>query len=255
MSAVEKTVDKVLKLLAKAETTTPEEAEALVAKATELMVRAEIDEAMLAQAQGRQVDEIIEKSIIFKGTYADAQRDLFFAIGNATGFKQMQTNYGSSQRRGAWVGFKSDLEQAEVLLTSLLIQQTRAATSYFKANPHPAWSTAFDKFVAKRSHMMGFASGVQSLMQERRRETVKRVEQEHAAACPEPTGESSSVALVLRSKQEQVNDWYDTRYGHLKAGRSRRLAGSGDARSAGHQAGKRADLGSNRIGARKAIGR
>lgn len=96
-------ITKVMGLLAKAESTTPEEAEALLAKATELMVRHEIDEAMLASAQGRLVDEVIEKKITFKGTYALPQRDLMFAIGRAQGFKLLQGGYDSI-KTGTWVG-------------------------------------------------------------------------------------------------------------------------------------------------------
>lgn len=253
MNSQERMIEKVMRLLAKAESTTPEEAELLVAKATELMIREEIDQAMLASAQGRIVDEIIEKKITFKGSYADAQRDLFFAVGRAHGFKLLQSWAPGSQKAGAWIGFKHDLEQTEVLLTSLLIQQARAATGYFKANPCESWMTAFDKFAAKRSHMMGFATGVQSIISERRRQTIKTVTDERVAACPDDS--TSSVALVLQSKDDQVKDWYDKRYGNLKSGRARRLAGNGDATSAGHRAGRSADLGSNRIGARKALGR
>ena len=114
--------------------------------------------------------------------------------------------------------------------------------------------TAMDKFVAKRSHMLGFADGVETLLSERRRQTAEVVQEERAAACPEDP-QASSVALVLQSKDKQVQDWYDTRYGHLRSGRGRRLSSNGEARSAGRSAGRSADLGSSRLGARKALGR
>lgn len=250
---VERTIDKVVKLLAKAETTTEAEAEALVAKATELMVRAEIDEAIIAKAQGRRTDEVIEHHITFKGSYAITQQQLMFSIGDALKLKLLQCNR-DNERRGTWVGFRSDVERAEVLLTSLLIQQTRACVTFIKANPPEPWMTAFDKFAYKRSHMMGFAGGVKNLISRHRQETVAKV-QADADRDEVDKSTSTSVALVLRSKEEQVQDWYDKRYGKLKAGRATRLAGNGTANSAGYTAGRNADLGSNRLGARKAIGR
>ena len=250
----DRVIDKVMKLLAKSETTTPEEAEALVAKATDLMMRHEISEAMLAHAQGRQIDEITTKKITFRKTYSQAQLELFFTVGSASGFRNLYANIGSGVRVGTWVGFKHDLEQAELLLTSLLIQQQRACAAFVKEQPPADWMSAFDKFAYKRSHMLGFASGVGEIIRKQRRDTAAAVQKEHDDA--HRTGiASTAVALVLRTKEEQVNDWYDTRYGKLKAGRGGPQAGNGYAHSAGHDAGRRADLGSNRIGARKAIGR
>jgi hypothetical protein len=247
MSPQTKTIDKVLKLLAKAESTTEAEAEALVAKAHHLMVQAEIDEAMLAAARGdRTDDEIIEKSIMFKGSYAEAQRQLFFAIGDASGFKNIQFNQSAVRRRGTWIGFRSDLERTEVLLTSLLIQQQRAATTYAKDNV-PDYATGREKFLAKRSHMIGFARGVKERMRKERQAATKAA----AAARPEaPTvgTESSSVELVLLSKRQRVDGWYDEKYGHLKSARATSMVGSWSAGDAGHAAGKNADVGATRVG-------
>jgi hypothetical protein len=251
----ERVLDKVLKLLAKAESTTPEEAETLVAKATDLMIRAEIDQAMLAQATGKRIDEIIEKRVTFTGVYSQAQRDLFFSIGDALGFKALQLNMGGTKKRGTWIGFKHDIEQAEVLLTSLLIQQEREVQRFLKNQPPSEWMTGFDRFAYKRSHMIGFADGVRSRLRETRRASVDAVQKERNTAADVLT-ESTSVALVLRTKDEQVKDWYDVRYGKLKSARGGPIAGNGSAHRAGSQAGRNADVGSTRVGgARKALGR
>lgn len=248
----EKYIDKVMKLLAKAEKTTPEEAEALVAKATELMVRHEIDEAMLATAQGLRVqDTIVEKRILFRGTYSIGQRDLMFAVGRAQGFRLIQGGSGALIW-GTWIGFKRDIAAAEMLLTSLLIQQAREANRFMKDNPPPDHATAFEKFALKRSHTLGFAEGVGSIIRQARRAATEEAQAAHAAASPDS---DTSVALVLKSKDEQVKDWYDTRYGKLRAGRARRLSTSYSARDAGVSAGRSANLGGTAVGSQKAIGR
>src|SRR5688572_5573226 len=74
-------IDKITKLLAKAESTTPEEAEALTAKATELMMRWSIDEAVIeARRVGAgKVDQVVEKKIWVSGIYWKANRDIAFA--------------------------------------------------------------------------------------------------------------------------------------------------------------------------------
>lgn len=244
-------IDKVMKLLAKAESTTPEEAEALVAKATELMVRHEIDQAMLATARGeKSTDVIIEKRITFKGTYAVGIRDLMFAIGRANNFRLIQGKGYGIDLTGTWIGFSRDLANAEVLLTSLMIQQAREAGRFMQTTS-PLLGRS-EKYQTKRSHMMGFADGVQTRMMASRRAAEDAAQKVHVAACPDST---TSVALVLKDKDEQVKDWFDERYGRLRAGRRRHLAGSWNARSAGHMAGQSADLGGTSIGNQKALGR
>lgn len=103
MAEVEKTIDKVLKLLAKAESTTEAEAEALTAKAAELMMREAIDEAMLAKAQGKTLDEIITRKFTFERSYALPMQQLAFAIGRGHGFKLLQGGYGGT-KTATWVG-------------------------------------------------------------------------------------------------------------------------------------------------------
>src|SRR5512134_846180 len=69
MTTQEAWADKISKLLRKAETTTPEEAEALYAKAQELMAKYAIDEAMLRRAGELSTDEILEEEFVITGIY------------------------------------------------------------------------------------------------------------------------------------------------------------------------------------------
>lgn len=260
MSPAGKTINRVLKLLAKAETTTPAEADLLVQKAAELMARDEISEAMLARAKGLEVDEVTTLKLQFKGVTAYAQRELFFSVGRAHGFKLIQ----SGQRDhlgGTWVGFRRDLHAAEVLLTSLLIQQATATKAWQAEHPASEFYSRFDRDVARRSFMTAFAGEVGRRLSQARRKTAETVQAERraAAAAKHPDRDvdqdgTPSVALVLREKTERVNEWYDEKYGHLRRARTSYLSGSGAASRAGREAGARANLGGSKLAGRKELG-
>lgn len=266
MSPAEKTINRVLALLAKAEgNTTEAEAEALVAKAAELMARDEISEAMLARAKGLDVDEVTTLALTFRGVTSHAQRELFFAVGRACEFKLIQV--GEDRRlEGTWVGFKRDLHAAEVLLTSLLIQQATATKAWQAENPAANFYSRFDRDVARRSFMTSFAYEVGNRLTRIRRETARAVAEERgdrrtdvAAAASDDRAEVTdagqpSVALVLREKTERVNEWYDTKYGHLRRARTSYLSGSASASRQGREAGSRADLGSSKLAGRRELG-
>jgi len=112
-------------LLAKAEATGyPEEAEALSAKAQELMARHSIDEALLA-ARTHAGDAPGACRIGVDPPYETAKAVLLDAVA------------GANRCRAVWhealgfstvVGFEADLEAVELLYTSLLVQATAAMT-------------------------------------------------------------------------------------------------------------------------------
>ncbi|MBB6418621.1 DUF2786 domain-containing protein [Streptomyces sp. AK010] len=112
-------------LLAKAEATGfPEEAEALSAKAQELMARHSVDEALLA-ARAPSPDTPGACRIGVEPPYEQAKAVLLDAIA------------GANHCRAVWseplgfstvVGFETDLEAVELLYTSLLVQATTAMT-------------------------------------------------------------------------------------------------------------------------------
>ena len=117
-------LDRVRALLAKAESTTfPEEAEALSAKAQELMARHAIDAAMLdaSRAGG---DSIVEGwRIGVDDPYADAKSLLLDRIASAN---RCQAVWCKSLGSSTVFGDRSDLEMVELLFTSLLVQGTEA---------------------------------------------------------------------------------------------------------------------------------
>ncbi|MEU3050633.1 DUF2786 domain-containing protein [Streptomyces sp. NPDC006984] len=117
---------RVRALLAKAEATGyPQEAEALTAKAQELMARHSIDEAVLAQGAPA-AHTPSARRIGVDAPYETAKAVLLDVVSSANRCKAVWNGaFGFS----TVVGFEGDLEAVELLYTSLLVQGTRAMTT------------------------------------------------------------------------------------------------------------------------------
>ncbi|GAA2261903.1 DUF2786 domain-containing protein [Streptomyces indiaensis] len=142
-------------LLAKAEATGfPEEAEALSAKAQELMARHSVDEALLA-AQAPSPDTPGACRIGVEPPYEQAKAVLLDAVA------------GANHCRAVWneplgfstvVGFETDLEVVELLYTSLLVQATTAMTkaeAAQRAGGRKRTKTFRQSFLAAYAHRIG----------------------------------------------------------------------------------------------------
>ncbi|WP_137988596.1 DUF2786 domain-containing protein [Streptomyces vilmorinianum] len=116
---------RVRALLAKAEATGyPEEAEALTAKAQELMARHSLDEAALAsRTETGEAPGAIRIGV--EPPYEQAKAILLDAVATANHCRAVWNEpYGFS----TVVGFEADLDPVELLYTSLLVQGTAAMT-------------------------------------------------------------------------------------------------------------------------------
>ncbi|EPH39490.1 hypothetical protein STRAU_7459 [Streptomyces aurantiacus JA 4570] len=112
-------------LLAKAEATGyPEEAEALTAKAQELMARHSVDEALLA-ARTHAKDAPGACRIGVDAPYETAKAILLDAVAGAN---RCRAVWNEAYSFSTVVGFEPDLEVVELLHTSLLVQGTAAMT-------------------------------------------------------------------------------------------------------------------------------
>jgi hypothetical protein len=119
---------KVTSLLAKAESTTfPDEAEALTAKAQELMTRHAIDRATLAAraAGGRSAgpSRVGGRRVGIDDPYAGARYLLLSVVAEANRCKAVWSKYWGF---ATVFGDEGDLDAVELLYTSLLVQATRA---------------------------------------------------------------------------------------------------------------------------------
>lgn len=245
---------KILKLLAKAESTTPEEAEALVEKAQELMQRYSITEAAIAHAKGEKSkpQQIVRKRFHFEGRFARAHVVLVGIVAGAGGMRSVQRR-ARSEASGHWnavdvdiVGFETDVDNAELLITSLLIQSAQAANAYGKTwkldNPHTNANTLTAE---KVSFVIGYASGIGSKLRAARKRAETEVKAERG---------ERSVALAIVDKKKQVDEWMDHTYGKLRSTRGPSARTSSYQR--GSVAGQNANLGGTGIqGARGALTR
>ena len=110
-------------LLAKAEATGhPAEAEAFTAKAQELMTRHAIDEALLHRDSAEQI-EVTTVRIQLQAPYAQVKASLLHAV---AGPNRCRAVYLAEYDMCNVVGTPLDVDQVEMLFTSLLIQATRA---------------------------------------------------------------------------------------------------------------------------------
>lgn len=114
-------------LLAKAESTEfPEEAEALSAKAQELMARHSIDAALLAVGPGAGAgDRPAAIRVGVDAPYDEAKAMLLDAVAEAN---RCHTVWSPDFGFSTVIGFDADLDAVELLYTSLLVQATAAMT-------------------------------------------------------------------------------------------------------------------------------
>ncbi|GAA2944849.1 MULTISPECIES: DUF2786 domain-containing protein [Streptomyces] len=142
-------------LLAKAEATGfPEEAEALSAKAQELMARHSVDEALLA-ARAPSPDTPGACRIGVEPPYEQAKAVLLDAVAGANHCRAVWNEpFGFS----TVVGFETDLEAVELLYTSLLVQATTAMTkaeAAQRAGGRKRTKTFRQSFLAAYAHRIG----------------------------------------------------------------------------------------------------
>ncbi|MGW0995848.1 DUF2786 domain-containing protein [Streptomyces sp. NPDC002523] len=142
-------------LLAKAEATGyPEEAEALTAKAQELMARHSVDEALLA-ASAPAPDAPGACRIGVEPPYEQAKAVLLDAVARANHCRAV---WNEPLAFSTVVGFEADLEAVELLYTSLLVQATHAMTkaeAAQRAGGRKRTKTFRQSFLAAYAHRVG----------------------------------------------------------------------------------------------------
>ncbi|MDN0198068.1 DUF2786 domain-containing protein [Streptomyces sp. S.PNR 29] len=212
-------------LLAKAEATAyPEEAEALSAKAQELMARHSIDEALLA-AQAPAPDAPGACRIGVEPPYEQAKAVLLDAVAEANHCRAVWNEpFGFS----TVVGFEADLEAVELLYTSLLVQAQGAMTkaeAVQRAGGRKRTKTFRQSFLAAYAHRVG---------------TRLRAVTEHAA-----TQATADLLPVLASREVAVADRLERMFPETT---TTRLRGAGDTAgwTEGTRAADRARMGSRR---------
>ena len=228
----DKYVDKVRKLLAKAEgASTEEEADAFLAKVTQLMAEWEIeDHELRGRGEAQSADEV-EESKFNIGSYtpradAVAMNAVALAMGLRGGFKPYSSGSPAYMR---FIGRASNLERFTLMWTSLEMQMIRAMK---KAEPKGVSRGELRTF--RQSFKIAFAQ-----------EAARKIQ-----AIRDDYG--SALVLVDSEVEARANS---------KFGKARRtgMKSSYAGRTAGGTAGRAADVNSSaRVGGsagRKALGR
>jgi hypothetical protein len=191
---------RVRALLAKAESTEfPEEADALTAKAQELMARHRIDHALLAAAKGGH-DEPVSRRVGIDNPYEAPKTLLLQVVAEANSCRAVWTKrFGFT----TIVGFPDDLESTELLFTSLLVQATRAMT---QAGP------STDKYGRNttRSFRQSFLTAYAYRIGERLDAATEEVDREMTASVG-----AAQLLPVLAARDDAVRDAFERQFPEL----------------------------------------
>jgi hypothetical protein len=234
--APERLLERVRKLLAKAEAegVTAAEAQALTAKAAELMAKYGIDRALLAARQP-DTDKPDNRIVDIYNPWARVQAHLLCGLAAALRCQCILLPSQTGQRVHIF-GYGSDIERADVLYTSVLIQMWHGLV----ATDVPAEAPSVRAW--RRSWLLGFAAAVIA----RVRAAEQDAERSAAAA---PAGDrSSSAALVLADRALVIRQHVTRAY---PVTRTARVTYSGSGYGDGYAQGKRADIGAGRVGGRR----
>lgn len=196
--ADERILGKIRALLAKAESTEfPDEAEALSARAQELMTRHSIDHALLA-AQSGSKDTPGARRLPVDGPYESPKATLLHVVAQANRCRSVwQKAIGMS----TVVGFPSDLDAVELLYTSLLVQANTAmlAAGAKKDAYGRSRTRAF-----RQSFLVAYAYRIGVRLSQ----ATVRAEQQAAAAAP-----GKDLVPVLKERHEAVDHAIDEMFG------------------------------------------
>jgi hypothetical protein len=229
--APDKLLDRVRKLLAKAEdeSCTPPEAEALTAKAAELMAKYGIDRALLAAVRP-ETDAPASRFVEIDNPWGRVKAHLLCGLGSALRCQCIMITTRTGLRIHVF-GYASDIERTDLLYTSVLIQMWHGLAVALV----PEWASPR---AWRRSWLLGFAAAVTSRV--RAAEDAARSQSEQSA----PAGQPSRTALVLADREQVIRSAVAQEY---PVTRTARLTYSGSGYGEGYAQGQRADIGSRRV--------
>lgn len=220
----ESIISKIEKLLAKADSSEHEgERDAFYAKATDLMVRHQVEQAELRQAGTVRV-EVVQRMFTYSTNDANlpGKRLLLGVAGKIAGDSQFVYYTGSRHQQDCvLIGFEDNLDVMQMLYTSFYMQARREASRR--------------GFTAKRlvtGYLQGFAMGAADAYAE-----VIRIRE----------AESPGTALVLASRKDEIDDAVKDMGAEQKSDKLSDAA----AASYGYEDGQRADIGLTQVSDRR----
>ncbi len=220
-------------LLAKAESTGfPDVAEALTAKAQELMTRHAVDAALLeagaSPSDGQAVDT---RRVHVREPYVRAKMQVLAAVAEANDVRLV---WYSGLGIANLVGVRADVAAVELLFTSLLLQAAQALSAAEQPLGRRSASRPF-----RRSFLLGYAHRIGERLLDARRRATARAAAEHGV----------DLLPVLRSREAAVEERVAELFPRVRATRSRASVDAGGW-YAGREAAERADVGPRRTSLR-----
>ncbi|MEV5883680.1 DUF2786 domain-containing protein [Streptomyces sp. NPDC052020] len=192
-----RTLGRIRALLAKAEATAyPEEAEALSAKAQELMARYSIDAALLS-ARAAAPDTPGACRIGVEPPYEQAKAVLLDAVADANHCRAV---WNEPLGFSTVVGFEADLEAVELLYTSLLVQ-AEAAMTRAEAGQRAGGRKRTKSF--RQSFLAAYAHRAGTRLRAAGQAAVKAAAGEQASG---PAGPAADLLPALASREAAVTD-------------------------------------------------
>ncbi len=243
--APEPLLDRVRKLLAKAEArgVTPAEAQALTAKAAELMAKYGLDRALLA-ADRPETDRPANRVLDIDNPWAREKAHLLCGLAAALRCQCIllpaTAADGAGRKPGSRVhifGFTSDIERTDVLYTSVLLQMWNGLGGVRV----PDWTSSPRAW--RRSWLLGFATAVIAKVRAAERGAI-------TAATTRPGPVAQRAALVLADRTMIVRRQVAQAY---PVTRTAKVTYSGGGYRDGFAKGQRADIGGVRLGAGRGL--
>lgn len=225
------------------------EAEALTAMAAKLMAKYGIEDAMLQASEPARRQPVTNRRVECAAPYAAEKAALLFNIVQAVGGRGVLLNDRAGNGRVLHVfGFGNDLDRAEMLWTSLLLQSVNAMVgAEYRGDADRAKAYGHVK-AWRRSFLAGFNSEV--IYRVKHAEQAARATAQDTRDATSPGG--PSVALVVADRSREVASAFTGAYPRTTSSRSR-LSGSGA--GAGRAAGRTANIGGRAVnGGRAMIG-
>ncbi|MBY4130864.1 DUF2786 domain-containing protein [Rhodococcus fascians] len=217
-----KMLGRIRGLLAKAESTQfPAEAEALSAKAQDLMTRYAIDSALLDAGNPRSViDDVSSRRIMVSNPYSKTKLLLLHSVCKANGAR---TVWKKKYLLATVIGLPVDLDLCELLYTSLLVQSARALDEVGKSETSRTRSF-------RHAFLIAYAHRIGERLQDARTRATAAATQHHG----------SGLVPILAKRSDAVDRVYAARYPSTKTV----TFGSNNAQGwlAGRAAAERADL-------------
>jgi Protein of unknown function (DUF2786) len=220
-AADERMLGRIRALLAKAESTEfAEEAEALSARAQELMAKYSIDHALLAERSGER-EEPSGRRIPVDGPYEDPKGTLLNVIALAN---RCRAVWSKDVGLMTVVGFPADLNAVELLFTSLLVQ---ANTAMLRAGGKKDEFGRSRTRAFRQSFLVSYAIRIGERLEEATAHATAEAADELAAAergNAEAVNSGTGLVPFLAARQDAVDEAVDELFGgNLKRGRGARV--------------------------------